>query len=375
MGWVYVITNKSMPNLAKVGFTTNHPTERAKELSNPGAPHPYIVAYAASVDNHRELEKSVHWYLTDINLCEGKEWFKCTIEQAIAAIRICSERIHDEFVPKQREAEKDALEKKIKIGVEFLRNKQREEFEEDLKRRCAEKEIEEIVSLIQFQKTNELKKIDGINSVLSPREVKDTHMILIWVVICCILYTTLRISGWIKGEDSVLLILFSIVFFGFLLTGLITAIYETFGKVTNYFRSKTKEYKELKQKEKFLSSRLLNIFPEMRPASAYCNDKKWQGKEPYFLTPLPKNKRQILSGRASVREGLFRGTITNSNEDWVVTQLVLRVPLDGYFPFSFRVPIFVFPSGEAKFELKIDRDKEHVEWEWRIGEAYGYEII
>jgi len=35
-GWVYVITNKAMPSLVKVGFLTKDPGLRAKELGNTG---------------------------------------------------------------------------------------------------------------------------------------------------------------------------------------------------------------------------------------------------------------------------------------------------------------------------------------------------
>ena len=80
MDWVYVVTNKSILNLAKIGVTTNHPTTRAIELSNLGAPHCYIVEYAASVDNPRELKKSLHkYFLSEFNLREGKEWTACSI--------------------------------------------------------------------------------------------------------------------------------------------------------------------------------------------------------------------------------------------------------------------------------------------------------
>ena len=72
MDWVYVVTKKSILNLAKIGFTTNHPTTRAIELSNLCAPHSYIVEYAVSVDNPRELKKSLHKYFL-LNLIYVKE--------------------------------------------------------------------------------------------------------------------------------------------------------------------------------------------------------------------------------------------------------------------------------------------------------------
>ncbi|KFC76184.1 GIY-YIG nuclease family protein [Massilia sp. LC238] len=42
-GWVYVITNKAIPDLVKVGYSRKDPELRAAELNNTGAPHPYMV--------------------------------------------------------------------------------------------------------------------------------------------------------------------------------------------------------------------------------------------------------------------------------------------------------------------------------------------
>jgi hypothetical protein len=84
-GWVYVISNRSMPGLIKVGFTLKDPDLRAKELDNTGAPHPYIVEYEVMVNHPRDLEQRVHTFLTHAR--EAKEWFNCSLHEAIEAIR------------------------------------------------------------------------------------------------------------------------------------------------------------------------------------------------------------------------------------------------------------------------------------------------
>jgi hypothetical protein len=35
-GWVYIISNKAMPDLVKVGFSTKDPQLRAQEFDNAG---------------------------------------------------------------------------------------------------------------------------------------------------------------------------------------------------------------------------------------------------------------------------------------------------------------------------------------------------
>ena len=84
-GWVYIITNRAMPGLIKIGFSTKDPVLRAQELSHTGAPHPYSVAYDALVFEPRALEQEMHAILSAKK--EGKEWFRLTVSEAVRSIR------------------------------------------------------------------------------------------------------------------------------------------------------------------------------------------------------------------------------------------------------------------------------------------------
>jgi hypothetical protein len=94
-GWVYIITNKAMPDLVKVGFSTKDPEKRADELYSTGVPHRYVVEYDALVDNPYGVEQKAHKLLK--NYIENKEWFRCDIIKAVAAIREAAENtiIHE----------------------------------------------------------------------------------------------------------------------------------------------------------------------------------------------------------------------------------------------------------------------------------------
>jgi hypothetical protein len=84
-GWVYVITNQSMPNLVKVGYSTKDPGLRAKELYSTGVPHYYVVEYDALLNEPYEIEQKVHKLLK--GCIENKEWFRCDVIKAVATIR------------------------------------------------------------------------------------------------------------------------------------------------------------------------------------------------------------------------------------------------------------------------------------------------
>ena len=56
-GFVYVLSNASMPGLIKVGMTTKVPDGRAKELSSDtSTPTPFIVEYYALFDDMEKAE-------------------------------------------------------------------------------------------------------------------------------------------------------------------------------------------------------------------------------------------------------------------------------------------------------------------------------
>lgn len=104
-----------MPGLVKVGYSTQDPELRAAELNHTGSPHPYVVDYEVLVEEPRNVEQTVHGRLR--NQKEGKEWFRCSSEEAIAAIKAVvgtqaqvenykrADRARAEAISQQREAE------------------------------------------------------------------------------------------------------------------------------------------------------------------------------------------------------------------------------------------------------------------------------
>lgn len=83
-GWVYVLSNKAMPGIVKIGYSTKDPSLRADELGGTGLPHPFVVEYDALVVEPRDVEQQVHQRLRELH--EGKEFFHITVSQAIECI-------------------------------------------------------------------------------------------------------------------------------------------------------------------------------------------------------------------------------------------------------------------------------------------------
>ena len=84
-GWVYVLINKAMPALVKVGYSTKDPSLRADELNGTGLPYQFQVAYDVLVIGPRDVEQQVHRQL-ELHK-EAKEFFRVTPSEAATAIR------------------------------------------------------------------------------------------------------------------------------------------------------------------------------------------------------------------------------------------------------------------------------------------------
>lgn len=88
-GNVYVLSNKSLPGIYKIGITSRSPYVRADELSTTGLPTEFKVEYYITVDEYDLIEKRVHAKLSNENA--GKEFFKCRLEKCISTVRIESD--------------------------------------------------------------------------------------------------------------------------------------------------------------------------------------------------------------------------------------------------------------------------------------------
>lgn len=76
-GFLYVLTNPTMPGVVKVGQTERHPQIRATELStSSGIPTPFIVEFFIEVTDAVKAEQLVHSELSKVRVSSDKEFVK-----------------------------------------------------------------------------------------------------------------------------------------------------------------------------------------------------------------------------------------------------------------------------------------------------------
>jgi T5orf172 domain len=86
---VYILTNEAMPGLVKIGMTERELETRIAELSRAtGVPLPFVVHYAAKVNNAAITESLLLEAFSMHRINPLREFFKLSPENAVAALKI-----------------------------------------------------------------------------------------------------------------------------------------------------------------------------------------------------------------------------------------------------------------------------------------------
>lgn len=95
-GYVYVLTNPSMPGLIKVGHSINGGQGRASALfkGDTGVPTPFELEYEAYLKNCHAVEMEVHRRLAEKRVNEKREFFECEPGRAVTIITEISRNQH-----------------------------------------------------------------------------------------------------------------------------------------------------------------------------------------------------------------------------------------------------------------------------------------
>ena len=123
-GYVYVLTNPSMPGLLKIGRTSNEPEQRLDELNTTGVPTPFDLEIALEVHDCLQAEKLVHDALTHYRPSKSREFFRISLPDAGAVIFnvLQNSTIHFVRAPDQLAS----INEKVAELAEAERNQQRE---------------------------------------------------------------------------------------------------------------------------------------------------------------------------------------------------------------------------------------------------------
>ena len=85
-GFLYALSNPSMPGLLKIGKTTNSPEQRMSELQSTGVPTAFVLEFALKVENCDTAESKAHRVLRSCREAGNREFFRCSPQFAAQKI-------------------------------------------------------------------------------------------------------------------------------------------------------------------------------------------------------------------------------------------------------------------------------------------------
>ena len=114
-GYVYILTNSSLPGMVKIGMTTNSPHDRAVQLSTTGVPHPFKVFGYVEVADPQGIERRIHKKLFKQRVSNKREFFKITPQ---SALKLLEEVTGEAEVMRREKAKRLEKEKQERIEKE-----------------------------------------------------------------------------------------------------------------------------------------------------------------------------------------------------------------------------------------------------------------
>lgn len=85
-GYVYVLSNPSMPGLVKIGRSISGGFARAKSFYQTGVPDSFVLEFEIFCDWHEWLETETHKALRSDRYSDKREFFKVTVAEATDTI-------------------------------------------------------------------------------------------------------------------------------------------------------------------------------------------------------------------------------------------------------------------------------------------------
>ena len=172
-GWVYVLVNESIADQVKVGFTSGHPEDRAKELRTSGVPTPYQVATAfLFTDKAKQIEQRAHLLMKDCRVSSDREFFRSDARSAAHIIRLAAKQLDQTpraiepvlLTPEEiAEKEKQEVEREnFWKGVEENERRQRQAAEaaQRQRRKAEEKERQELLRQQEWEREIRLEEME-----------------------------------------------------------------------------------------------------------------------------------------------------------------------------------------------------------------------
>ena len=159
-GYIYILTNESMPGMVKIGRTERQPETRSKELHTTGVPQPFKLEYFVFVEDCHTAEYQIHSLLEKKGLRNSKnrEFFNMEVNEAIEIIEFVENTRNNSKPDFRCELDLQILASKISIPLGY----------EPIERDDAERLSERLAQIARRGYPDGMKRCAEIFEVNSP---------------------------------------------------------------------------------------------------------------------------------------------------------------------------------------------------------------
>ena len=85
-GYIYILSNKSMPGVLKIGRSKLGGKQRASQLFTTGVPHPFKLEFEMFSRDYKAAEIIAHEKLDCYRSLSNREFFRVDLYDAVAAV-------------------------------------------------------------------------------------------------------------------------------------------------------------------------------------------------------------------------------------------------------------------------------------------------
>jgi hypothetical protein len=116
-GFVYVLSNPSMPGMLKIGKTTRKPEQRVAELNGAsGVPTPFRIEATVATNDVHSLEQRVHDILNAQRVNRNREFFETSVENAVFAAQQAAKSTKSRFTPRSAYIKKASRRRDVPLA-------------------------------------------------------------------------------------------------------------------------------------------------------------------------------------------------------------------------------------------------------------------
>lgn len=182
-GYVYILSNPSMPGIYKIGITQHNPAERARDLSgHTGVPTPFKVEYTLYANAYEQIEQAAHRELSRYR--QGKEFFAHDLKNCVIAVKNIAAQwgqYQEQYSSQQLKAQAEGWERR------YIEDRQREQREAEKKKRIEEAKREEERQKQAIENRQDAMGclgviIGGIICLMIARETHSSDWYWLWII-------------------------------------------------------------------------------------------------------------------------------------------------------------------------------------------------